>query len=125
MDMEITGCVRALGSALDCLAAVAVGVLRMPFSIQRASFVDLTKAIPAKTLAAATPKQQQLWTAIAQLCETHRRKPPAGWLDWLSGMRNLNVHRARQVHILLQRVREASPCPRPGPGRRCDADRTV
>lgn len=105
MDMEITGCVRALGSALDCLAAVAIGVLRMPYSIQRASFADLTKVVSPKTLASATPKQRQLWGAITQLCETHRQKPPAGWLDWLNGMRNLNVHRARQVHILLQRVR--------------------
>ena len=39
---------RALGSTLDCLAAVAIGVLRMPFSIQRAAFADLTKTIPAK-----------------------------------------------------------------------------
>jgi hypothetical protein len=33
IDMAITGSVRALGSALDCLAAVAIGVLRIPSGV--------------------------------------------------------------------------------------------
>jgi hypothetical protein len=79
----------------------------MPFSIQRARFSNITQGVGAKQLAKGTPKQQQTWAAMTQLCDEHARKPPAGWLEWLNGMRNLNVHRARQVHILLQRLRES------------------
>jgi hypothetical protein len=53
MDMAITGCMRALGSALDCLAATAIGILRMPFSIQRASFSQIGKTLEPKQLAKA------------------------------------------------------------------------
>jgi hypothetical protein len=58
-------------------------------------------------LAKGTAEQQKAWGAITKLCELHRQKPPDGWLDWLNGMRNLNVHRARQVHILLQCLRDS------------------
>jgi hypothetical protein len=106
MDMAITGCTRALGSALDCLGAVAIGVLRMPFPITRGSFGDIARVVEPKTLATGKPKQQHVWADLHALLERHGNLPPDGWLDWLIGMRNLNVHRARKTHILLQRVRD-------------------
>jgi len=89
------------------MSAVAVGILRMPVSIHKASFHDIRRTADPKTLPKGTSDQQKAWTALDQLCERHRNKPPSGWLDWLFGMRNLNVHRARQVHMLLQRTRAA------------------
>jgi hypothetical protein len=106
MDMAITGCARAMGSALDCLGALAVGVMRMPCSIARASFRDIERIATGAAVATATIDQQRAWKGLHKLCEIHRRKPPDGWLEWLLGMRNLNVHRARQTHILLQRTRD-------------------
>lgn len=32
---------------------------------------------------------------------------PDGWFDWEQDMRNLNIHRGRQVHTLLQRIKDA------------------
>jgi len=106
MDMAITGCTRALGSALDCLGAVGIGVLRMPYPITSGSFRDIDREMSPKVLATGSPKQQQLWSDLHKLCENHRKQPPDGWLDWLFGMRNLNVHRARQARIRLQRMRD-------------------
>jgi hypothetical protein len=106
MDMAITGCTRAMVSALDCLGAVGIGVLRMPKSITRGSFTDIDPETAPKSPATASPKQQKLWADLRTLCENHRKQRPDGWLDWLFGMRNLNVHRARQSRIRLQRMRD-------------------
>lgn len=105
MDMAITGSARAMGSVLDCLAATAVGVLRMPVSITKASFGWLTKNFPkSRAAGTANPKQARAWGDWARLIENHREMPPAGWFEWLEAMRNLNVHRGRQVHTFMQRL---------------------
>lgn len=105
MDMAITGCVRAMGSALDCLAATAIGVLRIPRSITKASFRDLTHFTKKNAAQAASPKQRKAWEDWAKLVESHESKPPYGWFDWEQAMRNLNIHRGRQVHTLVQRLK--------------------
>jgi hypothetical protein len=105
-DMAVIGWSRAMGSALDCLGAVAVGVLRMPVSLTKASFRDIEQVATGKAMTAATRDQQRAWSDMHRLCEAHRAKPPSGWLEWLMDMRNLNVHRARQTHIQLQRIRD-------------------
>jgi hypothetical protein len=105
-DMAIIGCTRAMGSALDCLAAVAVGVMRMPRSITQASFLDIERVATGKSMTSATLDQQRAWKALHKLCDAHRKQPPDGWREWLMDMRNLNVHRARQTHIQLQRIRD-------------------
>jgi hypothetical protein len=105
-DMEIIGCTRAMASALDCLGAVAVGVMRMPTSITRASFLDIERVATGKAMASGTIEQRRAWVDLHELCDAHRKKPPDGWREWLMDMRNLNVHRARQTHIQLQRIRD-------------------
>jgi len=105
MDMAITGCVRAIGSALDCLAATATGVLRVPLSITKASFGGLTRFTKENTARAASPKQRKAWEDWARLVESHASKPPDGWFEWEQAMRNLNIHRGRQVHTLVQRLK--------------------
>jgi hypothetical protein len=40
-DIHLVGFFRAFGSTLDCLAAVAIAVLRLDRSIQAASFRDI------------------------------------------------------------------------------------
>jgi hypothetical protein len=105
-DMAIIGCTRAMASALDCLGAVAIGVTRMPRSITQASFLDIERVATGSAIASGTPNQQQAWKSIHEVCEVHRKKPPDGWREWLLEMRNLNMHRARQTHIQLQRIRD-------------------
>jgi hypothetical protein len=104
--MEIIGCTRAMASALDCLGAVAIGVTRMPRAITQASFLDIERVATGKPVASATPDQQRAWRDVHALCEAHRKKPPDGWREWLMDMRNVNMHRARQTHIQLQRIRD-------------------
>jgi hypothetical protein len=105
MDMAITGCVRAMGSALDCLAAVAIGVLRTPTSITRASFGQLANFVKSKKAQNGTQRQQQAWRDWTHLVQNHENALPGGWFAWLQSMRNLNIHRGRQVHTLVQRLR--------------------
>jgi hypothetical protein len=107
MDMAITGCVRAIGSALDCLAATAIGVLRIPESITKASFSTLASRFPtSKAAENANHKQARAWSDWSRLVKSHESYLPTGWFDWEQDMRNLNIHRGRQVHTLLQRLRD-------------------
>lgn len=107
MDMAITGCVRAIGSALDCLAATAIGVLRIPESITKASFPALASRFPiSKAAQNANSKQARAWGDWSKLVKNHESHLPAGWFDWEQDMRNLNIHRGRQVHTLLQRLKD-------------------
>ena len=107
MDMAITGCVRAMGSTLDCLAATAIGVMRIPSSITTASFGRLATFTESKKAQGGTELQRRAWQDWTRLVAIHEALPPTGWFDWLLGMRNLNIHRGRQVHILLQRLKES------------------
>jgi hypothetical protein len=104
MDMEIAGWARALCSSLDCLAACAIGILRIPLSIQRAQLSNLNSIPDLKKK--ATPAQQSAWQELFDLLDLNRRKPPDHWFDWFNGMRVLTVHRARQVRLLLQRTKK-------------------
>ncbi|HJZ34939.1 MAG TPA: hypothetical protein VJ204_01605 [Solirubrobacterales bacterium] len=106
MDMAITGCVRAMGSALDCLAATAIGVMRAPTSITTASFGRLATFNESRKAQGGTELQRRAWQDWARLVAIHEGLPPTGWFPWLGAMRNLNIHRGRQVHMLLQRQKE-------------------
>ena len=102
LDRELVGFFRAAGSLLDCLAAVAIGVLRLPFSIQRAEAGDLgrlvTQAQHAEEPFAA------VWTRASEAVERVRTGSPDGWLEWTIEMRNAVIHRARQLQIWLPRA---------------------
>lgn len=103
-EMDITGWGRALCSALDCLAACAIGVLRIPNSLLRAQFSHLKNV--TNHITKATPAQQQAWQGLLELTDHHQQSLPTGWFEWVNGMRVLNVHRPRQVKVLLQRTVE-------------------
>jgi hypothetical protein len=106
IDMDITGFGRALGSALDCLTAVAIGVLRLPLSLQRASISDVEKIPNLVAKNSGTPRQRSAWNEFHGVLETHRSRLPDRWYQWLLGIRNLNIHRARHVRTMLQRTIE-------------------
>ena len=104
LDLDLTGFCRALWSALDCVSAAAIGIARLPFSIQRASIADLGKI--SKLIEdgkAAGDEQVRNWNALDAVVTEGEADYPRGWFEWLRGMRNLSVHRARQVRVLLQR----------------------
>jgi hypothetical protein len=107
LDADITGFARALCSALDSSASCAIGVLRIPTSILRAQLSHLNN-VPAMIQkgAAYSSAQRRAWEDLLSVVEHHKADFPEGWFEWLNGMRVLNIHRARQVRILLQRRRD-------------------
>ena len=50
--------------------------------------------------------QQTAWADLVAIRNSHESQFPSGWLSWLIDMRHLNVHRARQIHMWLQKTRE-------------------
>lgn len=109
IDLHITGFVRGLGSALDCLAAVAIGVLRIPESIHRAGLPTLEGRLRDNHLGkgkSSSADQEKSWQQFYDLIQKHAASPPTGWFEWLGGMRNLNVHRARLTRVMLGRGKD-------------------
>ena len=102
LDRELVGFLRAAGSLLDCLAAVAIGVLRLPFSIQRADAGDLAR-IAAQAQHADEPFVS-VWARASDAVEKVRTGSPDGWFEWTIEMRNAVIHRARQLQIWLPRA---------------------
>jgi hypothetical protein len=112
IDMHLTGMVRALGSALDCLAAVAIGVLRIPRSLQRAGLPTLVMQLRDQLLGKGkshSADQEKSWQQFYDQIQSAASSPPVGWFDWLMGMRNLNVHRARLTRVMLGRPKDEHP----------------
>src|SRR4051794_20524986 len=66
IDTALTGFFGALPSALDCLAAVAIAIARLPKSITKADIKDLNP-VTATQLGQGTPVQQRTWNDLATL----------------------------------------------------------
>jgi hypothetical protein len=96
IDMSFVGFFRAVGSALDCLAATAIGVLRLPFSIRRASFPGLLN------LRGDVARRDPAWAQLKELI-SENADDPTGWLRWTLEMRHALMHRPRLMSILLPR----------------------
>ncbi len=90
---------RAIGSTLDCMAALLIGLLRVPQSIRRASFTVILRLDPAD---AASPTLGALWSGLKALVDAHGDDPP-DWLRWTLEMRHALMHRARLLDMLVAR----------------------
>lgn len=53
-------------------------------------------------MTARSPKQLAAWREIQGVVDRHAQSEPEGWWDWLIGMRNAEIHRARNLTIQLQ-----------------------
>jgi hypothetical protein len=96
MRIHQAGLIRALASALDCLAGVVVGVAALSHSILKA---DFTKArnILGKINGAANAGASMQAQFAARLEGAISDAGPAGWLDWTLDFRNMLVHRGRRL----------------------------
>jgi len=100
-DSEIIEFFRAFGSTLDCLAGVAVGVLRVPRSIVKASMSrDIFQLDSEK---AVDPAVENAWGLFRSRLDDLRAGPPEHWMDWALLYRNAAVHRPRQINMQLNR----------------------
>jgi hypothetical protein len=93
---------RAFGSTLDCIAGVAIGVLRIPRSIIKASVNrDLFDLDPDTAPDDAT---KNAWRLFRTKLDELRAGAPNGWMDWALLYRNAAVHRPRQINTMLPRA---------------------
>lgn len=105
---SVAGFFDALGTALDCLAATLIVVIRAPISVQRADFTQLSSFDPAKAYAAAFAQpipqhQSDLWEQLVAELNVLPGTGPSDWLAWSLEMRNALMHRGRVTNVYLPR----------------------
>jgi len=94
--MHICGFFRAIGSSLDCLAGVIVGVLGLNSSL-RWSDIGSVEAALKKLQPQGTPGSQ-VQLDFRDLFESAKKTSgPEDWLAWASQYRNMFVHRGRRL----------------------------
>jgi hypothetical protein len=96
-DLHVAGFLRSIGSALDTLAALTIGVGAFRLGIVRADFDQLRrhlgKQIPPSP---GSYLQQTIQDAISTSITD---AGPDGWLEWATQYRNTLVHRGRRIQF--------------------------
>jgi hypothetical protein len=105
IDLHLGALTSGLQAAFDCLAATAIGVLRVPVSLKRAQITQIDDLTLAH-FKPPSPDLDRAWRDWTKLVEHHKTAPPVGWWQWLAASRHQRVHRARQNRVHIQRVRE-------------------
>lgn len=105
---SVAGFFDAVGTALDCLAAMLIVVTRAPLSVQRADFAQLSGLDPTKTHASAFATsvpgdQRDLWRQLVNELAVSFDVGPSDWLAWSLEMRNALTHRGRVTNVYLPR----------------------
>jgi hypothetical protein len=94
--MHICGFFRAIGSSLDCLASVMVGILGLNTSL-RWSDIGTAEGVLKKLTPQNTPSSK-VQIDFRDLFETAKKgSGPEDWLAWASQYRNMFVHRGRRL----------------------------
>jgi hypothetical protein len=81
IQIHQAGIIRALASALDCLAGVVIGIAALPMSSLRADF-DRARAKLAKINGAAHAGAHGQAQLAAEIEAAILAAGPLGWLDW-------------------------------------------
>ena len=99
-QLHAIGVIRALSSALDCLAGTIVAIVALPTNILRADFKRVQGKLKnarkqeASDRTKAREIQAQLSDTIDSLIDQHG---PPGWVRWMLDYRNMLVHRGRRI----------------------------
>ena len=98
----------AIGTTLDCMAAVLVVITRAPLSVQRADFAQLSRLDATKPYATAfanpVPQHQRdRWSELVVELDEATAVGPNDWLQWSLEMRNALTHRGRVTDVYLPR----------------------
>jgi len=96
--IHYAGIVRALASALDCLAGVVIGVAALPINILFADFARARDKLSKINSADSDGAKAQAQFA-AQLEASIAAAGPPGWLEWTLDFRNMLVHRGRRLEL--------------------------
>ena len=95
-DMHQAGIARSLGSALDCVGGMLVGVLALPLPIVTASYQTTMKAIGTRAKSSLSSESIEVAQRVLDLATN---SGPPGWIAWVLHFRNTLVHRARPISI--------------------------
>ncbi|HEX3185778.1 MAG TPA: hypothetical protein VHQ94_13325 [Pyrinomonadaceae bacterium] len=94
-SLHICGFLRAIGSSLDCLGAVLIGVLGLVVPLRRC---DIRKAEKALLKVQSTDAGSKLQADFAIFFEDLKQTVgPLDWLEWADQYRNMYVHRGRRM----------------------------
>ncbi len=96
--MHQAGLIRAIASALDCLAGVIIGVAAWPQSILKADFKQ-ARTVLARIDGSASAGTKAQADFAALLESAIADAGPQGWLDWTLDLRNMLVHRGRRIEL--------------------------
>ena len=97
------GVLRALASALDCLAGSIIAVCAVQMNMKRAGFNGLRhhlRALPS--LSNTNTKHESLVVRnqlLQRLDSMIAESGPPGWMEWMLDFRNMLVHRGRRIEI--------------------------
>jgi len=94
--IHYAGIVRALASALDCLAGTLIGVAGLPMSILKADFGKARSGL-SKISGAQNDGEKMQAQFAASLEASIATAGPPGWLEWTLNLRNMLVHRGRRI----------------------------
>jgi hypothetical protein len=98
-EMTQVAVFRAIGSVLDCMAAVAIVILRLPRAPTYADVRDLALIQDKAATYAQGTRAHNALVAAAAVIETRLTTA----LQWSLEMRNAVIHRGRQISFLLPR----------------------
>jgi hypothetical protein len=94
-DLHLKGFLSSVCSAIDCLAAVCVGVMGLQTSLVKIGYPSLLNHLrDNKDFAYANPKQKELLTVLESI---EGEVGPNRWLTWLFDFRNMAMHRGRRI----------------------------
>jgi hypothetical protein len=101
-DLHVCGFFQAIGSSLDCLSALVVGVLGLPTGLRRCDVGTMEAAL--ERIPKTAPAQQSGFPDFYD--STKSGAGPDDWLNWTNQVRNMLIHRGRRIihHSLVQRA---------------------
>jgi len=111
LDTCVTDCFRAVGSAMDCLAAASVLLTGAPLQVQRAEGSWFLRRLDEDRRPSPAAAQEQAWNEVAAAVTQEGNTPSRGWLAWSLETRNAVVHRGQLLRTWLNRPGRAAGSP--------------
>jgi hypothetical protein len=100
----------AVGSTVDCLAAVLIVVARLPLSIQGAAWTRLASFDPegrgvrsAINAQGPSAAQRACWDELRAAVAAAVARGPRHWMPWALATRNARTHRGRTLTMFFPR----------------------
>lgn len=102
INTHCVGFFRAIGSALDCMAALVIGICAIEKEIVTSGFssIDVKKLNAEKGVFSGCESFQKLLFIFSD---------DLSWIEYVSDLRNTYVHRSRRLHVEELKVVDENP----------------